>query len=288
MEKSKISAKIIADSINVGGDRITTFVLTYPRFIHGEILTHRAFSRSSASSRAVPFKKQLASVKTDPFIPIAWQRAHSGMQGKEYFTDHSEIASLENQWLIARDLACRQAKYMDSIGVTKQITNRILEPYMWHTAIVTSTDFENFFALRAEGMAEIHLQKLAYEMLEVYNGSIPKTLKEGEWHLPFSDNYDDTMLEIMCSTEQEKEILKRIIAIARVARISYMNHEGKDDYIADLKLYDLLESSKHFSPFEHAAQCSEPKVKFLNFTGWQQLRYLMGGGNQTDNRVSKL
>ena len=37
----KPSAKIIADSINESGDRLTTFVLTYHRFIHSEFMTHR-------------------------------------------------------------------------------------------------------------------------------------------------------------------------------------------------------------------------------------------------------
>ena len=70
----KISAEIIADSINTFGDRITTYLLTYPRFIHAELMTHRMFSRNSASSRAIPFKRMLQMVEEDPFIPIAWQK----------------------------------------------------------------------------------------------------------------------------------------------------------------------------------------------------------------------
>ena len=33
------SAKIVADSVNTDGDRLTTFVLTYHRFIHSEFMT---------------------------------------------------------------------------------------------------------------------------------------------------------------------------------------------------------------------------------------------------------
>ena len=51
-------ARIERDSVNVAtGQRITTFVVTYPRFVHSELLTHRVFSRNSASSRAIPFAK---------------------------------------------------------------------------------------------------------------------------------------------------------------------------------------------------------------------------------------
>ena len=55
----KIKAEIIADSVNTLGDRLTTFVVTFPRIILAEVNTHRAFSRNSASSRAIPFKKNV-------------------------------------------------------------------------------------------------------------------------------------------------------------------------------------------------------------------------------------
>ena len=44
-----------------------------PRIILAEFNTHRLFSRNSASSRAIPFKKMVQSVLENPFIPIAWQ-----------------------------------------------------------------------------------------------------------------------------------------------------------------------------------------------------------------------
>lgn len=158
---TKISAKIIADSINPQGHRITSFILTYPRMIHGELMTHRVFSRNSASSRAIPFKKMMEMVEKDPFIPIAWQKDHKGMQGTEYFTK-SDLAAeefkeeipdtviehLTQVWLTARDNAVRDAKYANEIGLTKQLCNRLLEPFMWHTVLVTATEFENFFELR--------------------------------------------------------------------------------------------------------------------------------------------
>ena len=61
-----ISAKIIADSINPRGTRITTFELEYPRIIHSELMTHRMFSRNSASSRAIPVAKVIEMVEQNP------------------------------------------------------------------------------------------------------------------------------------------------------------------------------------------------------------------------------
>ena len=156
----KIEAKIIADSISPQGKRITTYLLTYPRFIHAELMTHRLFSRNSASSRAIPFEKMVKMVEEDPFIPIAWQKDHKGMQGTEYFTnerisnyseylDGNEVVyQLEEEWLEARNCAIEQAKNMNQLGLTKQICNRLLEPFMWHTVLVTATEYDNFFELR--------------------------------------------------------------------------------------------------------------------------------------------
>ena len=147
-QRKKISADIVADSIDSRGNRITSFILTYPRFIHAELMTHRMFSRNAASSRAIPFKKMVQMIKEDPFIPIAWQKDHKGMQGTEYETDLLNINAKENEWLIARNHAINQAMQLSNMKVTKQICNRLLEPFQWYTSLVTATEFDNFFALR--------------------------------------------------------------------------------------------------------------------------------------------
>jgi thymidylate synthase ThyX len=143
-------AEVVADSINELGNRITTMVVTFPRIILAEFNTHRMFSRNSASSRAIPFEKLLKSVYENPFTPIAWQKNHKGMQGTEYWTEDYEVDSLNEGWLRSRDLACHTAEklFFHGQGVTKQLCNRLLEPFMWHTVIVTATEWENFFALR--------------------------------------------------------------------------------------------------------------------------------------------
>ena len=169
----KIEAKIIADSINKQGNRITTFLLTYPRFIHSELMTHRMFSRNSASSRAIPFEKMIRMVEEDPFIPIAWQKHHSGMQGNEYITDKKIIDFKKGVWLNSRNKAIQSAEELyynvsratsisdvielEGTGVTKQLCNRLLEPFMWTTMLITGSKegWDNFFSLR---LPEYHLK----------------------------------------------------------------------------------------------------------------------------------
>jgi len=257
-----INAQIVADSKNEFGQRITSFILTYPRIIHAEMMTHRMFSRNAASSRAIPASKMIEKVENNPFIPIKFQKHHSGMQGTEYFEgkDHETARDL---WLSSKDMALIHAKEMLDFGVTKQIINRTLEPYQWYTALFTATEWENFFALRADEPAEIHIQDLAFKMLEEYNNSEPKQLKAGEWHIPFGDNMDVEKLANIAplpnSSHTEFEDLKVKIATARCARVSYENFDGSDDYQKDINLHDRLASMGHWSPFEHCARAMSEK-----------------------------
>jgi len=327
MKKKQISAEIVADSINAKGDRITTMIFTLPRIVLAELNTHRALAKNSASSRAIPFAKMRDMVLNDPFIPIAWQKDHKGMQGTEYFTDehvknipgnpwHYEgdttiVNQLKVEWLEARNQAVIQSEALDSLNLTKQLCNRMLEPYMWHTVIITGTEWENFFALRAHPQAEIHIAKLAEEALAAMNQSTPKSLKEGEWHVPFGDTFDDKRLLDPTSYgyndqntfdgipsgwyieggeeeyHKKLESLKIKVATARCARISYNNFEGKDDYEADIKLHDVLLTSGHMSPFEHIAQCSLTVGRSGNFSGWIQYRKMIPNESQTDSRLIK-
>lgn len=143
-----ISAKIIKDSATKQGHRITTFELVFPRMILAELNTHRVFSKNSASSRAIPARKMVEMVEKNPFVPLAWQKEHSGMQGIEYHTDPDRIKIFEATWAAAMDAALSSSKALTSVQLTKQLTNRLLEPFMYHKVLLTATEFDNFFNLR--------------------------------------------------------------------------------------------------------------------------------------------
>ena len=165
MNNTTIKAEIVAHSINPQEDELISVLCTFPRIILAEVNTHRMLSKNTSSSRAIPFKKMVESIKNDPFIPIAWQKVHSGMQGTEYITDEDMIEFRESQWLEARDAAINHAERLnnpvynfdfnvpedeDREGVTKQLCNRLLEPFMWTTMLITGSreGWENFFHLR--------------------------------------------------------------------------------------------------------------------------------------------
>lgn len=309
MTQNLISATIVADSINPQGDRITTFELVFPRFILAELNTHRVFTKNSASSRAIPFAKMVREVTERPFVPIAWQKHHKGMQGNEYITGEESKRHPIATWLRARDYAIKQATLLhDNCGVTKQLANRLLEPFLYHKVLLTATEFENFFNLRSpqyvfpgkpterswkdssygqsnvssdfddthkllfnEGEAEIHIMDLAEKMWDTYYESKPKELKEGEWHIPYSEDLnnpevekeilsiidpDDLWQDDLGHLEYQLEQAKIKIATARCARISYqtLGDNPKIDFKKDLDLFESLKDSEHWSPYEHCAK----------------------------------
>lgn len=154
-----IKAEIVAHSINKQGDELINVLCTFPRIILAEVNTHRMLSKNTSSSRAIPFNKMVEAIKTNPFIPIAWQKHHSGMQGNEYWdvTIKGEIGELDHtnipaKWLRARDTAVTMAEVLHNgpQGVTKQLANRLLEPFMWTTMLITGSKegWDNFFHLR--------------------------------------------------------------------------------------------------------------------------------------------
>lgn len=310
-----IKVEILLDSINVANDsRITTWVLEYPRFVHSEFLTHRMFSKNSASSRAIPFEKFVEQITTNPALPVFWGKNQSGMQAVEELSNEYEDATsyysnlltprqrVETYWLEARDEAIKQATRLNSMGCHKQIVNRILEPWFHIRVIMTATEISNFFALRAHKDAQPEIAALASLMLEKYNESTPQRLNPGEWHIPFGDKLDivrleETYLKINNllhieanhSYFAELEELKKKIAVARCARVSYYNFDGKDDYAADIKLCDRLFGStpRHLSPAEHVAQAAEEDKYIGNFRGFKQYRKYFIDENLKDDRIIK-
>ena len=148
--KTTINAQIVAHSVNEQGDELISVLATFPRIILAEVNTHRMLSKNTSSSRAIPFNKMVETIKNDPFIPIAWQKEHKGMQGTDYWEDSLQVMSCQSSWLMARDRAVVSAETLNQLDVTKQLCNRLLEPFMWTTMLITGpkSGWDNFFHLR--------------------------------------------------------------------------------------------------------------------------------------------
>ncbi len=295
-------AKVLADSVSPAGHRLSTLEATFPRFVLAEFNTHRVFSRNSASSRAIPVAKQLRRVLDDPYVPIEFGSNKPGMQAGPALTGAARDAA-EAEWLRARDDAVRHVLGLvadpqraaaaedlhdclaavepslkdppaDWLNVHKQVANRLLEPFMWHTVIVSATAWENFLNLRCHPDAQPEIRLIATKMRDALERSVPTRLEPGEWHLPL---IGEAEREEAGSAE---ELAK--ISIGRCARVSYLTHAGTRDLAADTALYDRLLESGHMSPLEHVARPMTPAelgdgAWSGNFEGWISYRKLIPG-----------
>jgi thymidylate synthase ThyX len=285
------AARILADSISPHGHRLTTLEVTFPRIVLAEFNTHRVFSRNSASSRAIPVAKQIARVLDDPYVPEAFGANQPGMQAAAPLTGEKHAVARQ-EWLRARDRAVAHALRLIShpelcspeadapalraalaemlarpvderwLNVHKQLANRLLEPFMWHTLIVSATEWDNFFHLRAHPDAQPEIRRVAELMRAAVAASAPEEVAEGDWHLP-----------LIFAGDADLALADRVrVSVGRCARVSYLTHDGRRDPSADLALCERLLASGHLSPFEHVAR-PEPGGEWCgNFRGWHQFR----------------
>lgn len=265
----EFSARVLADSINTSGNRLTTMEWTYPRFVHAEILTHRMLSRNSASSRAIPASKLRLVVTETPVVPLEWLKEQKGMQGGPALEGNDALAA-DAIWLAARDFMVKCSEDLSALNVHKSLANRLIEPFMWITVLISATEWDNLWDLRCHPDAEQHFRKIAEMARKEYDASEPEELVDGEWHMPFIQTGSHE------TAKKGNEKLKKI-ATGRTARVSYLTHEGSRDPAADVELHDRLRDGSggvgHFSPFEHVAQALSAPQRVANFIGWKQYRY---------------
>jgi len=260
-----IYAKIIADSITASGDRLTTMEVRMHRFMLPEMNTHRVFSRNSASSRAIPIFKQIAKVSEHPAYPVEWGQNKAGMQAGEPLSG-SKTRKAKRIWKKASKSAIKHCRALEALGVHKQVSNRIIEPFMWHTVIVSSTEWTGFFAQRCSELAQPEIRAVAIAMQTAYRNSVPHFIVRGEFHLPYLHP------EEFCLDD----IKKIKICIARCARVSYLTHNNERSIAKDLQLFDRLMSADppHWSPMEHVATPIDDGLNPAgNFNGFAQIRH---------------
>jgi len=268
------SAKIILDSLSPSGDRLTTMEVTFHRFVLAEFNTHRVFSRNSASSRAIPVYRMMERADEDPAWPLVWAAEQKGMQGGEELTgDDLALAQdlftriHDNTLLLIRQYLAWVHQDSDNPQLHKSLINRLLEPFLWHTVIVSSTEWDNFFQQRCSPLAQPEIKAAAELMRAAYEASVPHQMNHGEWHTPYIDDQDSGL----------RDQQRQFVSAARCARVSYLTHDGVRDHAQDLELFHRLVSARpgHWSPLEHVATPADGgrwKAKG-NFKGWAQLRH---------------
>jgi len=268
---------------------LCTFELRYPKFIHGEFMTHRMLSRNASSSRAIPTAKLIAEVRSDHdrASPIFWGKNQKGMQAAEELDNEKSIhlrmnydgqyeqittyRAAQRAWAAAAGFAVMQAEVLLNLGTHKQIVNRLLEPFSHINVVATATEWDNFFGLRLHHMAQPEMRELARQMWKAYNEAETQEIVPGEYHLPYVTGIDWSYRQCVEWPEGrpfsyealQADMIK--VSVARCARVSYKSLEtGKtptfvEDSVTYAKLnipgtsnYDPSQPI-HASPAEHQA-----------------------------------
>ncbi len=278
-EHSDIRARVILDSINPDGDRVTTVEAIFNRYLLAELNTHRMLSRNSASSRAIPVRKVLSQVLRRPAVPISWGANQAGMQARSDLVGWRRWLA-KRLFLWARLPILVVVWLLSKVGLHKQVANRLLEPWVWHTAVITATEWDNVWKLRLHPDAQPEFQELARCMKAAMDASVPVQMRWGSWHQPYLTPEDYGAVAAWASdhdTEEFQMLLPPLsyVSSARCAAVSYVRQGEARDAAKDIALATRLQNSGHWSPFEHVAM-AEPG-RSGNFIGWKQFRKFFPG-----------
>lgn len=275
---SQISAKVIAHSVAFDSDNeIVTFELEYPRIIHSELMTHRLFSRNAASSRAIPIKTLIDLIRSNPAKPYRFGKNQPGMQdqGSDYNEPIDVGYSPDEWWNLAAYSAIRFAEGFQMAGYSKQVANRLLEPFQRIKTVLTATEFANFWWLRLDKDADPTIKKLAEVMKEAYDASEKEVLKPGEWHTPYvlhSEGKDGEIGYYVLDESGEWPVdlsLEEALSISSscCAQVSYRRLNATKDKALDIYGRLLSGDKVHASPFEHQATPMNKKYNRTNEWG---------------------
>lgn len=260
---------------------ISTFLQTYPRWIHAEERTHRVISldeeieialktpvlmsdddmsRNASSSRALPVERMLQDIIDNPAIPLFWGKNERGMQAWTELQGDEKEEAIE-KWMLSLRQTIDVAREMIALKVHKQIVNRILEPYSHIRVLTTSVEWLNYLALRDHPDAEPHILRLAQALRsELEREDNIQWLEPDQWHMPFMDITDEHGEPVILSGTNFAENLALSngikLCVSRCASTSYKTVDGFDMSLERAcKLHDRLihHDPMHASPAEHAA-----------------------------------
>lgn len=252
------SALVVLHSQAPNKEELITLEVELHRWVLAELNTHRSFSRNFQSSRAMPISKMIEQVRTDPALPVYWGSNKRGMTaGVEIDTLVVDNAGKEfsklSWWGLAADTAASSAEAMERAGYSKEIVNRLLEPFMKTKGIITATRdaFNKFFLLRSHKDAQPEIRLLSDRMKLAIENSQPQELKLGQYHLPYVKQSKIKSLGITNSVKTSTSCN---------AQVSF---RALDDSLEKaLSIYNMLnlpvsgvyqDDPPHYSPTEHIA-----------------------------------
>ena len=265
MPHTHITATVVLDGVLFqehldGYPRITTLEVTMPKFLVAQFNTHRVFSRNSASSRAIPITTTIRNVFTSPVHPKDYGTPANGkgMQPKANLTGWRAYLA-GSLWNTAMYITIAICWLLSKVGLHKQWTNRLLEPFTYTKVLVTSTEWENFIKLRMHGAAQDAMFEVAMAISCALADSTPVNMIVGDWYLPYVGIFGYR------PTEEQFDI-----SVSCCAQVSFRTSDTSVEKAKRVVKSLLNDDVKHWSPFEHVAKAT--LGQHANYRGFQSLR----------------
>lgn len=285
-------ALVRADSITERGDRLVTFEVEFPRIILAEFNTHRALSRNSASSRAIPVKKQLKRVMADPFIPDEFGRNQSGMNPDlDRPLTELEVAQASKYWLEGRDAAVEVAVKMligerALGGIAKDLTGKSWSATAKSNKFDTMAQVIDALPNNLANELEVHeaLGLTVEELLNVHKQYPNRLLEPYMWHTVITTGTEwENFTALRTNTNAQREIMLAAIAMRETLAESIPEYMNSGELHWHLPLFD-----KYSGQDADLWQTSVPKSKLVSIGRCARVSYLTHDGQRDPNEDIKL
>lgn len=262
------TVKVIQDSTDRVGNRLTTYEIETYRYIWAEVMTHKMLVKNAQSSRAVPVKSVLAINEIDYVEPLVWGKNQSGMMYSEELQG-ADLQAAKEIWKEAAESAFSNSKRLNEIGLAKMWSNRITEPFSRIKAVISGTEWENFEWLRDDpDAAQPEIVDLARKIKAAKKESSPMLLRPGEAHVPYvsRERIGDNLNYYISGPDGDSLDLETALKISTscCAQVSYRKLD--DSLSKALEIYERLfnGSKPHLSPGEHQGiVMKRPKASLL-------------------------
>lgn len=281
---NNIYAKVLADSINSSGDRLTTFEIQLPKVFLAEFNTHRMLSKNFSSSRAIPNGR---TVEIESFEPTYYGKNQAGMEASH--EEISDVATAKSVWASAVESSKETSRKLTELGLHKQWANRMNDWHIMAKGIVSGTEWANFLWLRNHSAAQPEFAELAKLIQEAFDSSKPQFLSPGQYHLPYVKSELQGQFGQTFENSMTLEDAKKVSASA-CAQVSYRRLDESLEKALDIYNKLIGSERKHMSPFEHLGTPMTTPTPFApyergvthkdvnnkmwsaNFQGWIQYR----------------
>lgn len=281
---NNIYAKVLADSINSSGNRLTTFEIQLPKVFLAEFNTHRMLSKNFSSSRAIPNGR---TVEIESFEPTYYGKNQAGMEASH--EEISDVTMAKSVWTSAIESSKEASRKLTELGLHKQWANRMNDWHIMAKGVVSGTEWANFLWLRNHSAAQPEFAELAKLIQEAFDSSKPQFLSPGQYHLPYVKSELQGQFGQVFENDMTLDEAQKVSASA-CAQVSYRRLDESLEKALDIYSKLIGSERKHMSPFEHLGTPMSKPTPFAipelgvthkdikgntwsaNFQGWVQYR----------------